>query len=293
MSKSETATYTHGHHASVLRSHSWRTAANSAAYLLPHIQPHMRILDVGCGPGTITMDLARLVPEGHVTGLERDAAGVLDQARAQAAAQHLDNISFVAGDGNALAFADGSFDLVLCHQVLQHVRDPVGVLAEMRRVAKTGGLVAARESDYGGFVWWPEVGGQGQTQGQAQAQGQGQAQLGLEGWRACYTRVTRANGGEPNAGRMVHAWARRAGFAADAITCSSSNWCYATKAEVEWWSGLWAERTVASAFAATAKENAGVGEAELEEIAAAWRRWGSEEDAWFSVVSGEVICVKR
>ncbi|MGJ3561711.1 hypothetical protein ACR6C2_39465 [Streptomyces sp. INA 01156] len=58
----ETAVYTHGHHESVLRSHTWRTAANSAAYLLGVLTPGMRILDVGCGPGTITADLAGLVP---------------------------------------------------------------------------------------------------------------------------------------------------------------------------------------------------------------------------------------
>jgi protein-L-isoaspartate O-methyltransferase len=60
--------YVHGHHESVLRSHRWRTAANSAAHLLPHLQPHQSLLDIGCGPGTITADLATLV--SHVTALE-------------------------------------------------------------------------------------------------------------------------------------------------------------------------------------------------------------------------------
>lgn len=80
----ESAVYTHGHHESVLRSHTWRTAANSAGYLLDALRPHMRILDIGCGPGTITADLAALVPDGQVTGLEY-APEVLEQARATAA----------------------------------------------------------------------------------------------------------------------------------------------------------------------------------------------------------------
>ena len=68
-------TYTHGHAESVLRSHRARTAANSAAYLLPHLRPTDRLLDVGSGPGTITADLAGLV--GEVVALEIDdgAAG--------------------------------------------------------------------------------------------------------------------------------------------------------------------------------------------------------------------------
>src|SRR5436190_10740531 len=62
--------YTHGHHESVLRSHRWRTAANSAAYLLPHLTPGLKLLDVGCGPGTITLDLAEAVAPGRVLGID-------------------------------------------------------------------------------------------------------------------------------------------------------------------------------------------------------------------------------
>ena len=50
--------YTHGHHESVLRSHNWRTIANSAAYLAPQLVGGSRVLDVGCGPGTITAEMA-------------------------------------------------------------------------------------------------------------------------------------------------------------------------------------------------------------------------------------------
>lgn len=82
----ETAVYTHGHHESVLRSHTWRTAENSAAYLLGSLRPHMRILDIGCGPGTITADLAERVPEGHVTGVDRSPE-IVERARATAAAR--------------------------------------------------------------------------------------------------------------------------------------------------------------------------------------------------------------
>ncbi|KAL7921884.1 S-adenosyl-L-methionine-dependent methyltransferase [Trichoderma austrokoningii] len=273
MSKTEGATYTHGHHASVLRSHTWRTAANSAAYLLPHLKPDMKVLDVGCGPGTITVDLAaKHLPQGHITGLE-NAAAVLVQARELAKERGVSNVDFVEGDANALQFADETFDVVVCHQVLQHVKDPVNILREMRRVAKTGGIVAARESDFGGFIWHPAVDG-------------------MEDWLAFYSANARSNGGEPNAGRMIHTWAKQAGFSPDAVTSGSSTWCYSTKEEVAWWSGLWAERTVASSFAKTAIENGTGTQERLEKASEAWRSWGSEEEAWFSVAHGEIICRK-
>src|SRR5271170_6662076 len=136
----ETATYTHGHHESVLRSHTWRTAQNSASYLLPHIKPDMRILDVGCGPGTITADFAALVPQGQVIGLEY-APEVLKQAREFIDERELTNVQFAVGDIHALEYPNDSFDVVHAHQVLQHIPDPVQALKEMKRVTKPGGIV--------------------------------------------------------------------------------------------------------------------------------------------------------
>ncbi|UNO39230.1 methyltransferase domain-containing protein [Streptomyces sp. MST-110588] len=269
------AVYTHGHHESVLRSHTWRTAANSAGYLLDALTADLRapgteILDVGCGPGTITADLAALVPHGRVTGLER-APEVLEQARATAAARGLRNVRFAVGDVHALDHPDGFFHVTHAHQVLQHVGDPVGALREMRRVTRPGGLVAARDADYAAMTWYPALDG-------------------LTDWLDLYRRVARANGGEPDAGRRLHSWARRAGFAAGDITASAGTWCYATAQERAWWSALWADRTVHSSYARLAVEGGHASRAELERIADAWREWGSREDAWFAVLHGEILC---
>src|ERR1043165_6861191 len=122
-------TYTHGHHSAVLRSHQWRTAENSAAYLLPHLKPGMTVLDVGCGPGSITADMARIVAPGKVTGI--DSVGVLEAAVEAVAG--VSNVELAAGDVMALDYPDDSFDVVHAHQVLQHLADPVGALRETRR----------------------------------------------------------------------------------------------------------------------------------------------------------------
>ncbi|MGW6022378.1 class I SAM-dependent methyltransferase [Streptomyces sp. NPDC055099] len=266
----ETAVYTHGHHESVLRSHTWRTAANSAAYLVDALKPHMRILDIGCGPGTITADLAALVPDGHVTGVDH-APGILDRARATAAERGLRNVEFTVADVHELDYPDDSFCVVHAHQVLQHVGDPVRALSEMRRVCAPGGIVAARDADYSAMAWYPKP-------------------PAMDGWLDLYRRVARANGGEPDAGSHLKSWALQAGF--DDVTASASTWCYTSADERAWWSGLWADRTVASGYAALAVEGGHTDAGELRAFADAWREWGEREDGWFAVLHGEILCRK-
>ena len=145
-------TYTHGHHESVLRSHKWRTVDNSAAYLAPRLTCGISVLDLGCGPGTITADIGRRVAPGRVLGIDV-SADVIDQARRDAGGGP--NVEFSVGDLYALDIDDDTFDVVHAHQVLQHLADPVGALREMKRVCKPGGLVAARDGDYGAFRWYP------------------------------------------------------------------------------------------------------------------------------------------
>ncbi|KAI9709014.1 MAG: hypothetical protein M1812_007827 [Candelaria pacifica] len=268
--KSTSTAYVSGHQESVLRSHSWRTAANSAGYLLDSLLPHMQILDVGCGPGTITADLAVLVPNGHVTGLD-STSGVLDQARATANERNIKNIEFVEGDILKLDYPDDSFDVVHAHQVVQHVPDHVGALREMRRVCRPGGLVACRELDFSTMTFYPEDHGLGE-------------------WKELWLRVARAHGSEPDAGRRLKAWAHEAGFDWSTITTTTGSWCYSTREERAWWSGLWADRTVASSFAKNAVDGEHATEADLARIRQAWLTWGAQEDAWYGDVHGQILC---
>ncbi|MES1248606.1 MAG: methyltransferase domain-containing protein [Actinomycetota bacterium] len=259
-------TYTHGHHDSVLRSHRWRTAENSAAYLLPHLTPGLTLLDVGCGPGTITADLARAVEPGRVVGLDREQ-GVLEEARAAVA--DLPHVEIRSGDVYALDFPDESFDVVHAHQVLQHLSDPVAALRELRRVTRTGGIVAARDADYAAFTWYP-------------------ADPALDRWLELYHAVARANDAEPDAGRRLLAWAHAAGF--DDVTASASVWCWSTEDERAWWSSSWTDRATRSAFAEQARGYGLATQDELEEIADGFRRWAASDDAWWSIVHGEILC---
>ncbi len=259
-------TYTHGHHESVLRSHTSRTAANSAAYLLPELRLGLDLLDVGCGPGTITVDLARLVAPGRVVGIDRSDE-VLEAARRHAAEQGVE-VTFEPGDVYVLSCEDASFDVVHAHQVLQHLSDPVAALREMRRVTRPGGIVAARDGDYSCFSWAP-------------------LDPGLDRWQELYRAVARKNGGEPDAARFLKRWALDAGFTG--LRVSSSSWTYADPDSCRWWGNLWADRCEHSALGDQIVHYGLADRSEVLEIAAAWRRWAEQPDAYFSVPHGELL----
>ena len=254
--------YVHGHDASVLRAHGSRTVANSARYLVPHLTAGSRVLDVGCGPGSLTADLAVHCPQGAVTGIDASAAVI-----AVAAAAHGDVAEFLTGDIVALDFPDDHFDVVHAHQVLQHLDRPVAALREMRRVTRPGGVVAVRDADYGGMTWAPDVDG-------------------IAEWMRVYREMTAANGHEADAGRRLPGWVRAAGFETTIVTASV--WCYADPEGRAWWSEIWADRILRSDYRTHARAR-GVNDEELRAMADDFRRWAADPAAVFVVPHVEVV----
>ncbi|AKU16358.1 class I SAM-dependent methyltransferase [Luteipulveratus mongoliensis] len=263
---SRSAAYTHGHDESVLRSHRWRTAENSCGYLLPHLRPGLDLLDIGSGPATITADLARLVAPGRVHAVEmNDVAASI--TRTELERQGIDATVHVS-DAHRLDLRDGLADVTHAHQVLQHVGDPVQVLREMARVTKPGGLVAARDSDYAAFTWWPLV-------------------PALDEWLMLYRAAARTNGGEPDAGRRLLSWAHAAGL--NDVEVTSSTWCFSTPEDRAWWGGMWADRILTSDLAGQVVRD-GLGDrALLQRISDGWREWAAHPDGWFSILHGELL----
>jgi ubiquinone/menaquinone biosynthesis C-methylase UbiE len=259
--------YTHGHHDSVLRSHRWRTAENSAGYLLGHLRPGLSLLDVGCGPGTITADLAGRVAPGPVIGVD-PAESVLVEARALAPPAGASAPTFEVGSVFDLRFDDDSFDVVHAHQVLQHVGDPVAALVEMRRVCRPDGVVAVRDGDYPGFRYFPD-------------------DPELDRAIVAYGELTRVNGAHWDAGRRLLAWAHAAGFTT--VTPTASTWCFATPEDRAWWGGLWADRFTHSTMAAQLVAHGIASDRDLGSFAGAWRRWADSPDGWFVALHGEIV----
>jgi SAM-dependent methyltransferase len=185
--------YVPGHGADAVAFMSRRSAETHAAFVLPRLAPGTRLLDCGCGPGTITVGLARRVAPGLVVALDREPSQTALTAE-RAAAEGLDNVEVQVADVAALPFPEGSFDTVFSHALMEHLARPAEALAEMRRVLAPGGLIALAAPDFGGFLLAPP-------------------DPEVEAAVAYYRRIREAAGGDPLAGRRLGAHLAEAGFA--------------------------------------------------------------------------------
>jgi ubiquinone/menaquinone biosynthesis C-methylase UbiE len=243
-----------------------RNVAKCCAYLQPHIKPTSRILDVGCGTGSITVDLARHVPQGHVVGIDISSDS-LAQATSLAKAQGITNVEFMQSDAHAIrALSDDSFDIVHSHMVLLHLSDPVLALREMRRLVKDGGIVAAR--DVAATFTVPE-------------------KPILAKQQKIYERIAGERGAHTDGGKHTHLWAHEAGFPWDKIEASSAGWEFSGPAARR----IWVEgaknsmRTVAIGGGYATEE-------EMDEMGAGWEEWGNDEGARFMGLDGQILCFK-
>src|SRR4029077_17167706 len=192
-------TYTPGYAGPTLRLMLKRTAAKHAAFFTPILHRGMRLLDCGCGPGTITVDLAELVSPGHAFGIDLEPTQVHS-------AQHLSiqrqmNTWFGVASVYALPFSDGQFEAVFSHALFEHLREPVKALLEMKRVLRSSGFVGIRSPDWSGLLIYPP------------------SPL-LEQAFHLFKQIQIANGGNPYVGRALKGLLRESGFSKVSISAS-------------------------------------------------------------------------
>ena len=267
---SATPDYTMGFSQDMLESLRRHTAEASARYLLPYLRPGLRVLDFGCGPGTISVGLAKAVDPGELHGVDMEEPQI-GLARAVAASQGRDNAIFHVGDVTNLPFADGFFDVAHGHNVLMHIPDTQAVLAEVKRVLKPGGLVACREMICESSFTHPHFG------------------VIRNAWDM-FEDLLAADDGHPQMGKELKTHLVEAGFAHLQVTGSWD--VYSTPADVEFIFGF-ANQWFLSPEITDAAIKYGASTPELvERIRDAYVLWRAHPGALCSLAFGEVVANK-
>jgi ubiquinone/menaquinone biosynthesis C-methylase UbiE len=213
-------TYTCGYSSAAMQIMASRTAEIHARFLLPYLRSGMRLLDCGCGPGSITVGLAKAIAPGEAVGIDIES-GQLNFAQAHAAQNAVTNVHFEVGNICDLSFPSNAFDAVFGHAILMQFHDPNPALAEVRRVLKPGGLAAFREPMFSCNVAEPPDSAQDQL------------------WKL-FARVLAHNGGDIDIGRRLARLFQSTGFERLTVAASFSGaWApEAKRASCELWAQL-------------------------------------------------------
>jgi SAM-dependent methyltransferase len=225
----------------------------------------MRLLDVGCGPGTITLGLAEVVAPGEVVGLDQRSE-VLEQARTTAAQRGVANVRFETGSAYALPFPDASFDAAFAHVILMHLREPARALVEMRRVLRPGGVVGVRDPDFGAVLVYPRTSLR-------------------EQFDTLRIRVRQHNGGDPFLGRTFRQLLLNAGFARTEAGASED---YAGSL-IETRRVAAFQTTLLQGIAGTALSQGWVDQETLNAMQADLALWAERPDAFFTTVQCHAV----
>ena len=169
-----------------------RSLESHGAFFFPFLEDRMVVLDCGCGPGTITCDIAQLLPAGRAVGVDADASQVR-RARACATGRSLRNVEFHEGSAYDIPYPSDSFNAVFSHALLEHLSEPAKAVAEFYHILEPGGAVGICSPDWGGFLPAPPS---------------EELTAAIESYRALQTR----NGGDVYIGRKFSRLLRDAGF---------------------------------------------------------------------------------
>ncbi len=269
-STSATPFYTIGFSESILQHLRRHTAETHAAHLLPHLKPGLRVLDLGCGPGTLSIGLAEAIAPGALYGVDMEQSQV-DLARSIAEAGGLDNATFQVGDVTELSFDDESFDVVHGNAILVHVPDTQAVLAEAKRVLKPGGLISVREWIMEASFLAPDF----EVIGDA--------------WATLAELIT-ADDGHPNIGRDLKRHLLESGFTDVKPTASFTS--YTTVEDIGYLSRVIEDWFFSADVRASATAYGVATQQQLDNLEQALKRWMSHPSAFGAVAYGESIAYK-
>lgn len=254
--------YKDGYESSISQTHAWRSAENSSAYMLKYIKPTDKILDVGCGPGTITIDLAKYVPNGEIIGIE-PTKELIDEALSNNKT-NVQNIKFKVESTYNLPYPDDTFDIVHAHQVIVHLSEPLMAFKEMRRVLKPNGYLCCRDGEMRSTIVYPQS---------------------YEDPLGFYMDKAKTEFTCTYAGSRLKELALSTKFQAAKIINTTSTWCISSREDRVFFAKMYIKRLDSFKF----QDSDRYTKKQLEE---AWLQWSKDDKALWMTAHGEIVAQK-
>jgi ubiquinone/menaquinone biosynthesis C-methylase UbiE len=252
--------YTMGYGPAATAMMASRTARRHAAFLVSHLKPGMKVLDCGCGPGSITLGLAEIVSPGEAVGTDLEESQ-LELGRAAAAKRQISNARFQVASAYELPFADESFDAVFISAVLGNLREPLRGLAEAYRILKPDGVIGVKEFDHGGDLLYP-------------------LESDLAAGLNLYYRLRRHYGHDPESGRKVRGLLEQAGFRNVNLTATYETY---SGADVLPQFGRGYAALISEAFAEPLQRLGWVTPEVMHQIIRAWQEFPTKPGAFYAL----------
>ena len=265
--------YSYGYSSSTTQLFSGRNADREAAFFLPHVKPGISLLDCGCGPGSITIDLAQAVAPGPVIGIDI-GEDQLKGARKLAEDRAVSSIEFQAVSVYELPFPDEHFDAIFAHALLDHLAEPARAIHEMGRVLKSRGVIGLRDGDWGGRVSWPEY-------------------PAIDKYHEIQERGVSHTGGDLRIGRKLRRLLNQSGCFSHVETSASCIYYPQPGQSCRERADVWIERLWNSPLFSQAAELGWISRPEMEEMEVAFKEWGAHPEAFYANGRVEAVAWKQ
>ena len=246
--------YTLGYSSQTVQQLQKRTAAREAGFLLPHLSAGMRLLDCGCGPGSISIGLAEAVAPGQVVGVDIEPSQYRS-VWSQAIESRETTLRFAIADVYRLPFAANAFDAAFLHNVLSHLRRPLEVLKGIYRLLSPGGVIGISHPDFSGQLISP-------------------SDPLLDRGHELYWRLVEHNGGNPAIGKHQRTLLHEAGFVRVEAVAKYST--VGTQDGVRARAEHGGRMSGGSDIAQQMIDLGWTDRSELDRIIAAWRKWSEQ-----------------
>ncbi|MCL5260721.1 MAG: methyltransferase domain-containing protein [Gammaproteobacteria bacterium] len=270
MSNVQTNNYKYGYKDFMINFINKRTVEQEAGFLIPYLRDDIKLLDCGCGPGSITVGFGKYIKNGEIFAIDIEPSQ-LELTKKLANEEGITNIHLEKADICDLPFKDNTFDIVFSHAFLTHIPNYRKAIQEMKRVLKPGGIIAARDPAFKDVVIYPDT-----------------SEI-INAWNFRLKMLSSA-GADFSIGKKLRSILSEEGFSD--VVASGTATIRGNKKELDYYIDFIIGELSESTYITTALANGTITEEEIQEYKNIWTKFRNNPGAFVGIIYCQVIGYK-